>query len=148
MRMRRFLPNEDGVAAIEFAFIGPVLAMVLLGGFSGWSYLRQVGDMRGAVETVAKYYILGGASETVANTIGTETWFNKPGGGAITASRQNKCGNTNVSSTTWVCPDGNQSQTYVTILATSTWANPVQSDWLGIFPGTIAVQHSEVVRVR
>jgi Flp pilus assembly protein TadG len=148
MNMRNIFRNDDGTGAVEFAFIGPVLAMVLIGLFSSWSYFRQESKMGDVVGAVAKYYIMGGTKENVAQSIGNAAWTNKPSSGALSVVRQHKCNGTNVASTVFVCGDNSQAKVYLTIQATSTWTNPTYSEILDALPASVALSRVEVVRVR
>ena len=58
--LRRFITHSGGVSAIEFAFIAPMLILVLAGVVTGWTYSMQLMEMRTAVKSGANYILQGG----------------------------------------------------------------------------------------
>lgn len=144
--MRRFYKNDSGVSAIEFALIVPLLSVVFLGIISTWSYMRQDSNMRDAVEATAKYYIMGGTSDTQATTIAQSAWVSKPDGGTITVSRVCSClGAVQSCAIGGVCSDNSVPHTSLIVLAASNWSDPYAST---IFPNGLALSESETIRVR
>ena len=144
--MRKLFQNESGTGGIEFALIAPMLSVVLLGITSGWSYFQQDSGMRDTVEVAAKYYILGGTSDTTALSIANAAWVNKPDSGAVSVNRSCICAGAAVSCGTGVvCSDKSVPQIQLTVTATSTWQNLYAQN---IYPFSLHLKESEVIRVR
>lgn len=144
--MRKFLKNDSGVGAVEFALIVPMLSLLFLGLISTWSYMTQNSNMRDAVEASAKYYIMGGTSDAKALQIAEATWSKKPTGGTVTVSRVCSCLGVNQSCAIGgVCSDNTVPRTSLIVLANSTWTDPYSSM---IFPNGMALSESETIRVR
>lgn len=141
--MGNYFRNESGVGATEFALIGPLLALLFLGSFSSWNYLRQSSNMRDSVEAVAKYYVQGGSNDSQAATIGNTAWTSKPSGGNLAITRSSICGATTV--TTLNCPDGTLPKVQLVVTATSTFVDPTN---LTIFASYLNLTQSETIRVR
>lgn len=141
--MRRFSRNESGLGAIEFAMIGPFMAIMLLGIQSSWSYMRQSGVMRDTVEAVSKYYVQGGTNDTQAASIGSTAWTNKPDGGTLVITRTKTCGTATV--TTSNCSDGSIPNEALVVLASASWTDPTS---IMIFPNGLTINQSETIRVR
>jgi Flp pilus assembly protein TadG len=143
--MRTFFRDEGGVGAIEFALIAPMLALVLLGIISGWSYYLQDSDMRDSVETAGKYYIQGGTNDATALSIAEAAWDDKPSDGTVALTRTCICAGA-AASCSGVCGSGSVPEIHLTIVATSTWTNPFSFD--SILPDGLTLNEREVIRVR
>ena len=143
--MRKFLQNECGVGAIEFAFIAPFLALVLLGTISGWAYYQQNNYMRDSVEVAGKYFLQGGTSEETALTIAEAAWNDKPVDGTVALNKTCICAGA-AASCGGVCSDSSIPETYWTIEASSYYTDPVFID--PIFPNGTLLYEREVIRVR
>lgn len=144
--MRKFFRNETGVAGIEFSIIAPMLAVVLLGITSGWSFYQDLNHMRDGVEAAAKYYIQGGSSDTMAKTVATSAWKNKPEKGTVTVTRSCICGDASVDCNAGVaCSDSSVPQIQITILASNTWSDTLTKT---LFKSGIEQTQKQVVRVR
>ena len=143
--MRKFLRDEQGVGAIEFALIAPFLAVVLLGIISGWAYYTQNNYMRDSVEVAGKYFLQGGTSQTVALDIANAAWTDKPADGAVTLNQTCVC-NGAAAGCSGVCSDDSIPQTYWTIEASSKYVDP----FLGktAFKDGLPLYEREVIRVR
>lgn len=152
--MRKFFQDEDGVGAIEFALIAPMLALFTLGIMSGWSYFDQKREMRDSVEAAAKYYIQGGTVADTALSIANTAWTNKPGGGTVAVTQSCVCASTDVScSGGTLCSSGSIPETHMTIAATSTWTDRYSTALTGFYnrwfhATSIQLNETEVVRVR
>ena len=143
--MSKFLRDEEGVGAIEFALIAPFLAVVLLGIMSGWAYYTQNNYMRDSVEVAGKYFLQGGTSQQVALDIAKAAWTDKPVDGTVVLNQTCIC-NVAAASCSGVCSDGSIPQTYWTIEASSKYIDP----FLGTtaFRDGLPFYEREVIRVR
>lgn len=119
--MKRFLRNENGMSAIEFAFVAPVLATIFLGIFSGWSYMQDRQTIGDGVEAASKYVLQGGRDTDKAEQIGLDAWTDKPGDAHIDVTKQCTCGGS-ASACGQVCGDASIPNMSFTITATGTSA--------------------------
>lgn len=101
-RLHRFITHSGGVSAIEFAFIAPMLILVLAGIVTGWTYSMQLMEMRTAVKTGANYILQGGVDLDAAKSAVLLSWANKPGDADVQIVRQCSCAGT-VSACSTVC---------------------------------------------
>ena len=143
--MRKFLRDEQGVGAIEFALIAPFLAVVLLGTISGWAYYTQNNYMRDSVEVAGKYFLQGGTSQTVALDIANAAWTDKPADGTVVLNKTCVC-NGAAAGCSGVCSDSSIPQTYWTIEASSKYVDPFLGQ--AIFKEGLPLYEREVIRVR
>jgi Flp pilus assembly protein TadG len=143
--MWRYLRNELGVSGVEFALIAPMLVVLIGGIATGWSYSLQNNEMRDSVETAAKYFIQGGASETVAQSLALSAWPNRPADGTVTVVKQCTCGGSAVSCTTNVCADTTRPQIFYDIDASAVYVDMFIAT---AFLDGFQLQQSEVVRAR
>ena len=144
--MLRFVKDQSGVGAIEFALIAPLLALVFLGLASTWSYMKQSSDMRDAVEAASKYYVMGGTNDTKATSIAQTAWATPPAGGQLTVNRVCSClGVTLSCAVGGVCSDQTVPHVSLIITATSAWTDPYAST---LWPQGLALSQSETIRVR
>ncbi len=143
--MRKFLRDDTGVSAIEFALIAPMLALVLLGTISGWAYYQQNNYMRDSVEVAGKYFLQGGTSEEVGVDIAEAAWTDKPDDGSIALNKTCTCAGV-AASCSGVCSDSSIPQTYWTIEASSTYTDPFLGE--AVFENGFPLYEREVIRVR
>ena len=143
--MRKFLRNDSGVGASEFALIAPLLALVLLGTISGWAYYQQNNYMRDSVEVAGKYFLQGGTSEEVALEIADAAWSYKPDDGIIALNKTCLCGSV-AASCGGVCSDSSIPETYWTIEASCTYVDPFLGE--AILSDGLPLYEREVIRVR
>lgn len=101
-RLHRFIIHSGGVSAVEFAFIAPILIVVLAGVATGWTYSMQLMEMRTAVKTGANYILQGGVDLDAAKSAVLLSWTNKPGDANVQVVRQCSCAGT-VSACSTVC---------------------------------------------
>jgi Flp pilus assembly protein TadG len=116
---RQFIRDARGLAAIEFAFIAPVLAIIAI-------LMTDVGiaavgamNMEGAVRASVQYSMNGGADLTVAKNVGMSTWSSQPSDAAMSTSKICKCGSSVVACTS-TCSNGSQPLGFFTATATGT----------------------------
>jgi Flp pilus assembly protein TadG len=145
MKWARFLADESGVSATEFAAISPVLALVVAGMIEGWSYQSRVLETRAAVQAAAKYVLQGGTDDVTVRSVAMSAWQNRPSDGDVTVDRYCTCGDT-VSSCSLLCVDTEKvPATFIDIEATASWTGTFQNDWL---PTEKVVAEKQVIRVR
>ena len=130
--------DRRGLAGVEFAFIAPIVIVLLVLGVDGWQRESQLADMRTAMHTGARYYETGGSDDTVAQTVSAASWGSKPQNGTMSVVRACTCGATPVACTT-VCGGTSLPSVFVTLSATGTYAGLMQSHVLS---------QSDVIRVR
>ena len=143
--MRRFLRNENGAGAIEFALLAPMLAVVLLGIMSGWAYYTQNNFMRDAVEVAGKYFLQGGTSQATGLAIAEAAWTDKPEDGTVALNQTCVCAGAAAACGS-ICSDGSIPEKYWTIEASRVFNDPFFVDPL--FPDGLPLYEREVVRVR
>jgi Flp pilus assembly protein TadG len=136
--LKRLAGDERGHAAIELALLLPVLVALLVVGVDGWTQMRQASQMRSALQTGARYYQLGGSSDTTAQATALASWVAPPPDAALNVSRACLCGTT-ANACTGVCPDQSQPAIDVTLTAAGTFTGTTY---------TRAMTQTEVVRVR
>jgi Flp pilus assembly protein TadG len=113
-----FLDRNDGMAAIEFAFIAPVLIGAALALVDVAAIVTGSANMQTAVHSGIQYVINGGTDMTTAEDQINQAWTTKPAGGSVSSQQYCKCGNT-VSACTAPCADGTVPASYVTLTATA-----------------------------
>ena len=137
--IRRLLRHDGGAAAVEFAFVLPIIVAVLLLGVDGWLRLSQARDMSGALQTAARYYPNGGSDDDAAKALGLAAWGTAPSGATLTVSRACTCSGAS-SSCTASCGNGSAPQTLITLSAQSTFSS--------LTGGSSQLSRQEVLRVR
>jgi Flp pilus assembly protein TadG len=136
--LKTFLRDRSGLAGVEFAFIAPIVIAMLVLGVDGWQRESQISSMRTAMHTGARYYENGGSDDTVAQTVATAAWANKPTNGLISVARACTCGATAISCT-GVCGGTSLPSVFITLSGTGTYSGLLQSH---------ALAQSDVIRVR
>lgn len=116
---RQFIRDARGIAALEFAFIAPVLAIIAI-------LMTDVGmaavgamNMESAVRASVQYAMNGGADLAVAKTVGMSTWSSQPSDATMSTSKICKCGST-VAACTSTCSGGSLPSGFFTATATGT----------------------------
>ena len=137
-RLRAFVSDRDGLAAMEFAFIAPIVAVMLVMGVDGWLRETHMSQMRTATQTGVRYYQTGGSDDTVAQTVSAAAWSGKPANGVLNVVRSCTCVSTAVACAT-VCTGNNLPSVFLTLTASGTYSGLMQSH---------ALSQSDVIRVR
>jgi Flp pilus assembly protein TadG len=138
VRLARFRRDDRGVAAVEFAFVGAILCVVMGGMLSAWSAVTAVTDLKSAVKAGAAYVMNGGTDDAQTQAISLAAWARRPSDGAVSVTRACTCAGAGHACTT-LCGDGSVPMSFVTIRA-STAAD-------GIF-AQFPLHEQQVVRVR
>jgi Flp pilus assembly protein TadG len=118
--------DEDGVAAVEFALIVPVLAVIAIMLPDTSDIVFGAMNMNMAVRSSIQYAMNSGNDMSAAQTIGNQTWSNKPHGATLTASTVCTCGSSS-GTCGQVCGDGTLPETYVTVTGSATFGGMVVS---------------------
>src|SRR5512143_1527438 len=90
----QFLGNADGTAAIEFAFIAPVLIAMTLALVDVAAIATGASAMQTAVHSGIQYVLIGGSNMDTARNQVLQAWSSRPDGATVTASQSCKCGAT------------------------------------------------------
>jgi Flp pilus assembly protein TadG len=117
-----FLRNQDGVAAVEFALVAPVLTILLVGVGTYGLEIIAYSKMRQAVSSGAEYALTTSEDTTTIQAVVNAAWDDKPSSGAtVSVTQQCVCGGvTNDCST--VCPStGDYPQKMTTISASRSY---------------------------
>jgi Flp pilus assembly protein TadG len=145
MKLRGFRRDRSGSAAIEFAVIAPVLAIVVLGIVDVWSLASSNINANVAVKAASNYYLQGGTDDITAQALGTAAWRNPPDDANLSIARACKCSGVTVTCSS-SCATGNSTPvTIVTIAASGTWTAPFAP---APIPSEEALAAGAVVRVR
>lgn len=141
-RLRRHLGRlagcERGMAAVEFAFVGPMLTVLLLGiSDVGWLALQR-SDMHSAVRMGSQYLIAGGKNLSEAERIILASWSHAPAQASVSIVDFCRCGEEEHVCTAH-CPDGSVPDAYTRLVVTA----PLE----GIF-GREEKTYSDTIRVR
>ena len=67
--MRAFLRNREGIAAVEFALIAPILIFLMVGIFDFGSYLNTLIKLESTSRAAAEYILHGGNEEDIRDEI-------------------------------------------------------------------------------
>src|SRR5688572_7569932 len=70
-----FLKSRDGVAAVEFAFIAPILIFLMLGLVDFGFYINASMQMESAARASAEYVLKGGEQDSIQEDIIDQTVF-------------------------------------------------------------------------
>jgi Flp pilus assembly protein TadG len=143
--LRRFTTHNGGVSAIEFAFVAPMLIVVLAGVVTGWTYSMQLMEMRTAVKSGANYILQGGVDLDAAKSAVLLSWSNKPGDADVQVVRQCSCSGT-VSACSTVCA-GNGAIPNMSVIITA--SGSVDMPLHNLFAtAKMQARREDVIRVR
>lgn len=133
----RFAASESGAAAVEAAFVLPIMIGLVIFGADGWLHVRHAQNTSTALHAGARYYQEGGADDAAARTLALSAWPGRPQDASVTVARSCACGTTPVSCST-IC-GSDPPQTFVTLSA--------QSTFRGLHDESL-VRQQEMIRVR
>jgi Flp pilus assembly protein TadG len=137
--LKSWLGDREGLAAIEFALVVPVLATLLVFGVDGWMRVSQVSDARTALQTGARYYETGGGSDTAAQAAAVAAWRSKPADGALNIARSCVCGSNPADCASICTADSSLPLVFVQLTAQGTYPGLIQSH---------PVNETNVIRIR
>jgi Flp pilus assembly protein TadG len=109
--------STDGVAAIEFAMVLPILTAIVVSVPDLSQAAIGVIQMENAARASVQYAMGGGTDMTAAQAVGMQTWTAKPSDAQLTASEACLCG-ASAGTCGQPCADGSNPQTYFTVVAT------------------------------
>jgi Flp pilus assembly protein TadG len=136
--LRKFLRQNGGASAVEFALISPVLAGLVIYGFDAWQLVNKKLDMHAAINAGAHYYMGGGEDDPTAQSISMSSWPNTPGDGAVSINRACFCAGASSGCGTLCAATQMAPEIHITLTSTS--------QWNGLQPA--ALSESETIRVR
>jgi Flp pilus assembly protein TadG len=125
--IQRFLRDERGVSAIEFALTVPVLLISLLGVVDIGTAVYKRSDMEAALRSGVQYFMNGGESMTTAEAVVLDSWTTKPDNITVVADRLCMCGVASSSCNT-LCGDGTTPTAYSRIQATALFPGILMDD--------------------
>jgi len=136
--LKSWAADREGLAAVEFALIVPVLATLLILGTDGWMNINANAEVRTALQTGARYYQTGGSSDDAATAAVTAAWPSKPADGALSIARSCSCAALPADCAS-TCPDATLPSVFVQLTAQGTYTGLMQSH---------PVSATNVIRVR
>ena len=136
--LKRFVKDREGVAAIEFAMIAPVLTFLVLASVDLGKMLIDRTDMQSAVRTGAQYLMNGGQDLDLARDLVLASWASRPEAGTVISERFCTCAEV-VHACTSLCSDASIPESYVRLKAVGT---------LDGFLTDASERTEEIVRIR
>ncbi|WP_300527968.1 TadE/TadG family type IV pilus assembly protein [Maricaulis sp.] len=136
--VRKFLTDDRGAAAVEFAFIAPVLAALMLGVFDLGRMTYDRTDLHSAVRSGAQYFMAGGDDVEAAILVIEQSWSSRPEMSQVTVEKCCKCAGVDAPCGQ-LCDDGSVPDIVHELQATAYFA--------GLF-GQYEVSVNEFVRTR
>jgi Flp pilus assembly protein TadG len=124
-KLRNFLRDETGVAAVEMALIAPFLVGFAVMSINVWDASMRKQDMRGALKIGAQYYLNGGTTDATAKAVALAAWNHKPAVADITITRVFRCGADVSADGVTLCADGMLPATYAFMQASATTSTAV-----------------------
>lgn len=116
VRSSVWLRHNGGAAAVEFAFLAPLILVVLAGISDGASLVLKQSSMHAGVSSSAQYIMSGGADLATAKSVGLSSWPSRTDKSAFSATKLCYCGSV-VSDCSTLCTDSTAPKAYVTIAA-------------------------------
>lgn len=136
--LKRFLGDKDGVAAVEFGLILPVLGAMFIGVADGSAVLTNYNQMRTAVSSGAQYIMSGGQDLTTAQNIVVSAWKSPPANAVVSATKVCKCGGVAAPCNS-LCPDQTVPLAYISMVSSANVSGAVVN---------VPISTTETVRVR
>jgi Flp pilus assembly protein TadG len=121
---RKLATSMQGTAAIEFAFIVPVLTVIVVTLADVANIATGVGEMETAARAAVQYAMNGGTDMTVAQTQGLNAWDNEPSDAALSAVASCSCSGV-AADCEIPCSDNTVPDEFVTVTASGTMGGSV-----------------------
>jgi Flp pilus assembly protein TadG len=112
--------DKKGVAAVEFALVLPLLAVILMGIATLVPFELANNNMRNGVTAGANYVMTGGSDPTVIQTIALQAWDHHQPSDTVVVQQYCSCSGVPGSCSS-TCPDKTSPQGYTQISASSTY---------------------------
>jgi Flp pilus assembly protein TadG len=125
--IQRFLRDERGVSAVEFALTVPILLISLLGVVDIGTAVYKRSDMEAALRSGVQYFMNGGEEMATAEAVVLDSWTTKPDTMTVVADKLCLCGAVS-SSCNALCGDGSTPATYNRIQATALFPGILMDD--------------------
>lgn len=135
---KKYAKSESGVAAIEFAFIAPVAALLITALVDVGLYVNARADMTSSIKSGVDYFLTGGQDTSAAISVIDHAWTRRPQYSTIEAQRFCECSEI-VSTCSNVCSDGTQPEAYKKIVVTAYYDGLLME---------AAYQSDETIRIR
>jgi Flp pilus assembly protein TadG len=116
--------SNDGVAAVEFAMVLPVLAAIVICLPDLSQAVIGVVRMESAAQASVQYAMAGGTDMSEAQTLGMQAWTSKPSNAVLTTSEYCLCG-ASAGTCGQTCPDGSNPDTYFSVTASGRFGGSV-----------------------
>jgi Flp pilus assembly pilin Flp len=136
--LKSFWRKQDGVAAVEFAFTGTIMAGLVVGMVSVWDLAQTWSAAQSAAGAGARYYLDGGSNDATAEQIAMTAWPDPPVDADASVTRACRCGDMVISCSD-LCVGSLPPQVWIEIETQGTWYNGL---------ATRELSASQVVRVR
>jgi hypothetical protein len=138
-KLRSFLRDRSGVAAIEFAFIAPVMIAGLIVATDLSKMILDRTDMQSAARSGVQYLINGGQNLDNARNISLAAWSRKPTDGDVITERYCLCAQV-VHTCHELCADDSIPESFTRVRLVGTLR--------GVWAQTSSQTSDEAVRVR
>ncbi len=120
-RVKKFLGNDEGVAAIEFALIVPLLAVILMGMVDYSMYLTKALALQQLAEKADLYVIEGGSTSNVgADIIQQDSLYTTAPSVAYTTATDCECADGTYVSCSGTCADNRVMSSFLSTTITGT----------------------------
>jgi|SRR6185503_3324165 len=116
--VRGFARDLRATAAIEFAIIVPVLALVTLMISDVSDVATGASHMETAIRASVQYAMNGGTDMTQAQAVGVQAWQARPSGSSLTVTSMCMCG-AGAGLCNQICSDGSQPRAFVSAQASA-----------------------------